>query len=178
MSTSADITENAKLILVGDGGVGKTAYVKRLLRGGGFDPRYIATVGTEVHPLQFPFSVRAFNVWDCAGQEKFGGLRDGYYIRGDCAIVAFDLGSRRTLRNVYTWVRDVRRICPGIPIVLVGMKSDLPADSRRVTASQIQKVMNDLEVPYVAISTKTPRNFYTPFEVLADELNCRVSESK
>ena len=26
-----------------------------------------------------------FNVWDTAGQEKFGGLRDGYYIQGQCA---------------------------------------------------------------------------------------------
>jgi len=28
-------------------------------------------------------------VWDTAGQEKFGGLRDGYYIQGNCAIVGF-----------------------------------------------------------------------------------------
>lgn len=171
-------TENAKCVLVGDGGVGKTVYVKRLLRGHGFDQRYIATVGTEVHPLQFPFSIRAFNVWDCAGQEKFGGLRDGYYVRGECAIVAVDLGSRRTLRNAYTWCRDVRRICPDIPIVLVGMKADLPAGSRKVTNRQFQEVADKLEVPCVEISTKTPQNLYTPFELLADELGCRVAESK
>ena len=32
-----------------------------------------------------------FNVWDTAGQEKFGGLRDGYYIQ-----VSFDV---RTLSH-------------------------------------------------------------------------------
>eukprot|EP00968_Pinguiococcus_pyrenoidosus_P025362 scaffold5944_cov248-Pinguiococcus_pyrenoidosus.AAC.1 len=39
----------------------------------------------QVHPLQF-FTNRGqiqFNVWDTAGQEKFGGLRDGYYIQGE-----------------------------------------------------------------------------------------------
>lgn len=44
----------------------------------------IATLGVEVHPLDF-FTSRGkmiFNVWDTAGQEKFGGLRDGYYIQG------------------------------------------------------------------------------------------------
>lgn len=43
-----------------------------------------ATLGVEVHPLKF-FTNRGemiFNVWDTAGQEKFGGLRDGYYIQG------------------------------------------------------------------------------------------------
>lgn len=28
-----------------------------------------------------------FDVWDTAGQEKFGGLRDGYYINGQCGII-------------------------------------------------------------------------------------------
>ena len=43
-----------------------------------------ATLGVEVHPLVFHTNRGAirFNVWDTAGQEKFGGLRDGYYIQG------------------------------------------------------------------------------------------------
>ena len=45
---------------------------------------FLATLGVEVHPLTFHTTrgqIR-FNVWDTAGQEKFGGLRDGYYIQG------------------------------------------------------------------------------------------------
>ena len=39
-----------------------------------------ATLGVEVHPIQFSTNLGPiqFNVWDTAGQEKFGGLRDGY----------------------------------------------------------------------------------------------------
>lgn len=44
-----------------------------------------ATLGVEVHPLMFHTNRGAikYNVWDTAGQEKFGGLRDGYYIQGN-----------------------------------------------------------------------------------------------
>lgn len=44
----------------------------------------LATLGVEVHPLMFHTNRGAikYNVWDTAGQEKFGGLRDGYYIQG------------------------------------------------------------------------------------------------
>ena len=43
-----------------------------------------ATLGVEVHPLVFHTNRGPikYNVWDTAGQEKFGGLRDGHYIQG------------------------------------------------------------------------------------------------
>lgn len=46
---------------------------------------FTATLGVEVHPLVFHTNRGPikFNVWDTAGQEKFGGLRDGYYIQGE-----------------------------------------------------------------------------------------------
>lgn len=49
-----------------------------------FPPPVAATLGVEVHPLVFHTNRGPikFNVWDTAGQEKFGGLRDGYYIQG------------------------------------------------------------------------------------------------
>ena len=68
---------------------------------------YIATLGVEVHPLRFYTNLGEiiFNVWDTAGQEKFGGLRDGYYIQGECAIIMFDVTSRITYRSVPNWYR-------------------------------------------------------------------------
>jgi GTP-binding nuclear protein Ran len=66
-----------------------------------------------------------FNVWDTAGQEKFGGLRDGYYIQGQCGIIMFDVTSKITYKNVPNWFRDLERVCEGIPIVLCGNKVDV-----------------------------------------------------
>jgi GTPase SAR1 family protein len=73
-----------------------------------------ATIGVEVHPLDFTTNrgpIR-FYCWDTAGQEKFGGLRDGYYIHGKCAIIMFDVTSRLTYKNVPTWHRDLCRCAP------------------------------------------------------------------
>jgi GTP-binding nuclear protein Ran len=41
-----------KLVLVGDGGTGKTTFVKRHATGE-FEKKYVATLGVEVHPLVF-----------------------------------------------------------------------------------------------------------------------------
>ena len=74
-----DESPSFKIVVVGDGGVGKTTYIKRHLTGE-FERRYIATIGVEVHPMAFytNYGPVKFNVWDTAGQEKLSGLRDGY----------------------------------------------------------------------------------------------------
>ena len=74
-----------KVVLIGDGGVGKTTFVKRHVSGE-FEKKYVPTVGVSVHPLKFftNFGEITMNVWDTAGQEKYGGLRDGYYIQANC----------------------------------------------------------------------------------------------
>ncbi len=96
-----------------------------------------ATVGVEVHPLVFYTNKGPiqFNVWDTAGQEKLGGLRDGYYIQGQCAIIMFDVTSRVTYKNVPNWHRDLVRVCDSIPIVLCGNKVDVK--DRKVKAKAI-----------------------------------------
>ena len=90
-----------------------------------------------MHPLKFytNYGILQFNCWDTAGQEKFGGLRDGYYIQGQCAIIMFDVTSRVTYKNVPNWHRDLVRVCENIPIVLCGNKVDVK--ERKVKAKSI-----------------------------------------
>lgn len=99
-----------------------------------------ATIGVEVHPLDFMTNRGRllFYCWDTAGQEKFGGLRDGYYIHGNCAIIMFDVTSRLTYKNVPTWHRDLVRVCENIPIVLCGNKVDVK--NRQVKAKQVRSL--------------------------------------
>uniref|UniRef100_A0AC35F371 GTP-binding nuclear protein n=1 Tax=Panagrolaimus sp. PS1159 TaxID=55785 RepID=A0AC35F371_9BILA len=78
---------------------------------GEFEKKYVVTLGVEVHSLVFntTHGEICFNVWDTAGQEKFGGLRHGYYIQGQCAITMFDVTSRITYKNLQNWHRDLSR---------------------------------------------------------------------
>ncbi|RAL03849.1 Ran family GTP-binding nuclear protein [Aspergillus ibericus CBS 121593] len=157
-----------KLVLVGDGGTGKTTFVKRHLTGE-FEKKYIATLGVEVHPLAFHTNLGniQFDVWDTAGQEKFGGLRDGYYINGQCGIIMFDVTSRITYKNVPNWHRDLVRVCEGIPIVLCGNKVDVK--ERKVKAKTIT-FHRKKNLQYYDISAKSNYNFEKPFLWLARKL--------
>ncbi|KNC86414.1 GTP-binding nuclear protein Ran [Sphaeroforma arctica JP610] len=161
-------TPTFKLVLVGDGGTGKTTFVKRHLTGE-FEKKYVATLGVEVHPLQFHTNLGPiiFNVWDTAGQEKFGGLRDGYYIQGQCAIIMFDVTARVTYKNVPNWHRDLVRVCENIPIVLCGNKVDIK--DRKVKAKNIV-FHRKKNLQYYDISAKSNYNFEKPFLWLARKL--------
>ncbi|VAI89404.1 unnamed protein product [Triticum turgidum subsp. durum] len=141
-----------KLVLVGDGGTGKTTFVKRHVTGE-FEKKYEPTIGVEVRPLDFQTShgkIR-FYCWDTAGQEKFGGLRDGYYIHGQCAIIMFDVTSRLTYKNV-----------------LCGNKVDVK--NRQVKAKMVT-FHRKKNLQYYEISAKSNYNFEKPFLYLARKLS-------
>ncbi|KAJ8790030.1 hypothetical protein J1605_004782 [Eschrichtius robustus] len=154
-----------KLVLVGDGGTGKTTFLKRHLTGES-EKKYVATLGVEVHPLVFHTSRGPiqFNVWDTARQEKFGGLRDGYYIQAQCAIITFDVTSRVTYKNVH---RDLVRVCENIPIMLCGNKVGIK--DRRVKAKSIV-LHRKKNLQYYDISAKSNYSFAKPFLWLARKL--------
>lgn len=152
-----------KVVLVGDGGVGKSTYLNRSC-GNSFKPHYYPTVGVNIASVGFDFSLSdrsnrkvIFTVWDTAGQEKLSGLKDGYYINADAAIVMYDLSSPSSYKNVNQWIDDVKRICPNIPIIVVGNKSDIPESKVSDTTS-------------IKISTKTKRHLHRPFKLLTKYL--------
>jgi len=157
-----------KLLLIGDGGTGKTTFVKRHVTGE-FEKKYIATHGVEVHPLVFHTSLGPikFNVWDKAGQEKLGGLRDAYYIQGHAGIIMFDVTSRMTYKNVPNWHRDLVRICENVPIVLCGNKVDI--QDRKVRPKHIT-FHRKKNLQYYDISAKSNYNFEKPFLWLTRKL--------
>ena len=152
---------NFKLVLVGDGGVGKTTFLKRHTTGE-YEKIYSATQGVEIKPLVFNTNHGKckFTVWDTAGQEKFGSLRDGYYINANCVIIMFDVCSRITYKNVPNWYKDVVRIYDNIPIVLCGNKIDMK--DRKVKAKQISFHRKN-NIQYYDLSSKSNFNIDKPF---------------
>ena len=157
-----------KLVVIGDGGVGKTTYVKRHLTGE-FQKPYIPTRGAECNVIDFYTNhgkIR-FHIWDTAGQEKFGNLRECYYIGAHCAIIMFDLTSRQTYKNVPKWHKDLVKICENIPIVLVGNKADVK--ERKLKARQIN-FHRKRSLQYFDVSAKSNYQYEKPFVWLLKQL--------
>lgn len=125
-SSTTFTPDKYKIVLLGDGGTGKSSYVS-MLRNASFRKEYIATLGVEKQEISLTTSHGPciVSLWDTAGQEKLGPLRDGYYTGAHAAFIFFDVTSRITYKNVPNWHRDVLRVCPDIPVVLCANKTDV-----------------------------------------------------
>lgn len=169
--SNTQVIPTFKVVLIGDGSVGKTTFVRRH-KTGGFEEKYIPTVGVEVHPLKFHTNKGpvCLNIWDCAGQEKYGGLRDGYYIGMDAAIVMFSLTSEKSFDSTKNWIQDIRRVNETAPITLVGNKVDLFHEDENANIDRIRSVARECNVHYYPVSAKRSYNFEKPFLYLIRRL--------
>ena len=125
-----------KCILVGEENSGKSSLIS-LFTKGNIPQKYKPTIGVEVHPVIFDTSLGKIqlNIWDCAGQDKFGGLRDGYYIQADCAIIMYSTKES----TVQKYAQDIYRVCGNIPYVIVKNKIDInPSDAKYINISTLQ----------------------------------------
>ena len=123
---------------------GKTTFMERHCTGK-FTKKYIPTLGVEVKLISFCLSDGStiiFNIWDCAGQEKFGGLRDGYYVGADAFMVMFDVTSRLSFNEAIggDWWKN--KLLAGKPALLLANKVDI----------------KERKVPGKESSDKTPQN--------------------
>lgn len=153
-------TKKIKIVFLGDGGVGKTTYLKKL-RNDTYERKYIPTMGVEIHPLTWDTSDGEVitNCWDCAGQEKFGGLKETYYTGADAFVVCFDTTNKLSYKNVKFWTESVKKIYEDKPIVVCGFKSE-------------SKYRNMPKYPRYdcLVSTKYNENLKIPFSIIFKKL--------
>lgn len=83
------MNRNYKIVFVGKERTGKTKYVDYLMNDMDHTTKYIATIGVEVHPWVHPCQAGdvGVHIWDTAGDDRFGGLRDGYWIGADGFVI-------------------------------------------------------------------------------------------
>ena len=105
-----------KVVLVGDAAVGKTKWLHKVL-GHAPDNTYSPTLGVDCFTTEIGGTT--ISIWDCAGTERYGGLRDANYIDADICI-AFsrdDLpGSRENLHK--KWIPAVKTTAPNAQLIL------------------------------------------------------------
>jgi len=119
-----------KIVIVGDGSVGKTCICSVYATNGVFPNGYAATVFENT-----TIRVRGREAWhnailmDTAGQEEYAKLRPICYQEANIFIVCFSVTEPASFANVKNvWIPELKQNCPKTPYILVGTKTDLRED--------------------------------------------------
>jgi small GTP-binding protein len=158
-----------KLILGGDGAVGKTSMVHRFVENN-FETDYKSTIGTSIMKKECDFeglnSKVRFVIWDLAGQSQFKRVRQSYVANSEAGILVFDVTRRDTYENIKVWHEEIIKEAPNITLTLVGNKIDL-SDSRVVSKEEGEALAKQLDLSYIETSAKTGENIEDAFKMLA-----------
>lgn len=168
-----------KLILGGDGGVGKTSMVYRFVDDV-FKSDYKATIGTAITKKECQFeglkSKVRFVIWDLGGQVQFRRVRQAYLADSEAGILVFDLTRRTTFENIRTWYKELKDNSPSdLFLILVGNKNDLEI-SREISRTEAEQLAQELGLSYIETSAKTGENINDAFRMLAMQLINRFVE--
>lgn len=168
-----------KVILLGDGGVGKSSLMNRYVTNK-FDAQLFHTIGVEFlnKELEVDGHFVTMQIWDTAGQERFRSLRTPFYRGSDCCLLTFSVDDSQSFQNLSNWKKefiyyaDVKEP-ESFPFVILGNKVDI--DERQVSTEEAQDwYRNNGNHPYFETSAKDATNVAAAFEeavrrVLASE---------
>ncbi len=164
-----------KIVVVGDGQVGKTSLIQKFTEGN-FQEEYIKTIGAQfsIYEMEIDGDFCELFFWDIAGQDEFHFLRPSFYRDSKAAIIVYsleenDLG-KNSLKHIPNWHDDILQFCGDIPVVVFANKVDL-VDKENLVDTKILKIMkkrNFLE--YYRTSAKTGEGVFPAFQTIIREL--------
>ena len=170
-----------KIVLAGDGAVGKTTLRRRYL-GEGFSESYMMTIGADfaVKDVDLGGKKVTFQIWDLAGQPRFQVVRELYYKGALGGLMIFDVTRWDSFQNLPQWINELWRSngrgC--VPLILVGNKTDLRRDDESsispeygleysLTLSEVTKQYG-FSIPYIETSAKTGQLVEDAFHALGN----------
>lgn len=161
-----------KVVIVGDGGVGKSSLIRRYCQGV-FTSAYKKTIGVD-------FLERVVNtgngeqvrlmIWDTAGQEEFDAITRAYYRGSHFCLLAFSTTDRESFENVRWWKEKVENECGPVPMVLVMNKIDLIANSV-IGRHEAEEMASSLGLVLYTTSSKENVNVESVFQDLAQRFS-------
>jgi len=158
-----------KLILGGEGGVGKTSMVHRFVENA-FQTDYKSTIGTSIMKKECDFegleSKVRFVLWDLAGQAQFKRVRQSYLSNAEAGILVYDVTRKDTFDSIENWYSEIKDVSPKISLILVGNKIDLIED-RIISTETGEELSKKLNLSYIETSAKTGENINDAFKMLA-----------
>lgn len=173
----------AKIIIMGDYGVGKTSLAKRLV-GEGFQHRYEKTIGVDFKVSQLPIAINhseidvEWVIWDLAGHWNFQDIRVEFFKGAKAGMFVYGIPRPKTLEDLWRWAKRLDKILERpIPVLLVGNKKDLrgktdtcvPRETAEEYAKRLQNLLNtNFEIPYIETSAKNDENVSHAFQSLVN----------
>jgi len=159
-----------KLVIIGDSGVGKSNYLYRFVEGR-FCPVHEATVGFDYKSkiLELPTSKKKvkFQIWDTAGQEKYMSMNKNLFQRVQGIILMYDISEPKTFDNLSEWMKSVKQLANGIPLILIGNKIDLK-DERKVETEKGEQFASIHNIKFFESSGKSGVNVEESFIYLGE----------
>jgi len=118
-----------KLVIIGDGACGKTSLLS-VFTLGYFPTHYVPTVFENyVTDCRVDGKNVQLALWDTAGQEDYERLRPLAYAKAHVILIGYAIDNPDSLENVQNkWIEEAQERCPGVPLILVGLKKDLRED--------------------------------------------------
>ncbi len=166
--------KTVKIVVSGDGGVGKTSFLNRLIynhfdeeneltRGVDFFSKIIQVNGTEYN----------FILWDFGGQKRFSEIVDNFVEGSLAALILFDLSRLSTLDRILNWLNKLKEL-GDIPILLLGNKLDLmDRENIKLIDDYVDQIaeQNENVLEYIKISSKTGYNINQAFFMLINKIS-------
>ena len=163
-----------KVIVVGNGAVGKTSFISRYV-----DNEYIKsykpTLGVDffVKKLDMQDGSRVhLHMWDIQGQECAKNMTSTFYRKANAAIIMYDITQRKTFEDVRIWKQDIdsKIFQDTCPCILLGNKSDLKV-MREVEEREVGNLCEELGFIYSSeISVKQNYLVRESMNVLVENL--------
>ncbi|VDN06878.1 unnamed protein product [Thelazia callipaeda] len=175
--SSATATQVHKVIMVGTGGVGKSALTLQFMYDE-FVEEYEPTKADSYRKkVVLDGEECLIDILDTAGQEDYSAIRDNYYRSGEGFICVFSITDSESFDATNEFREQILRVKNSaidscIPIMLVGNKSDLTAE-RSVLQIQAQQRAEQWNVPYIETSAKNRTNVDKVFYDLMREIKRR-----
>ncbi|BGP40503.1 hypothetical protein JCM10450v2_004487 [Rhodotorula kratochvilovae] len=131
----------AKVVILGSQGVGKTSLINRSTTGH-FSPSRTSTIGASflTKKLTVADTRVHFQLWDAAGQERFRALMPLYYRGAQAAILVYDVTDEASLQDIKFWIEELRKnMSDELIILVVGTKADLAGSYPTIPVANAQR---------------------------------------
>ncbi|GFX25990.1 ras-related protein M-Ras [Trichonephila clavipes] len=146
-----------KLVVVGDGGVGKSALTIQFFQKM-FVTDYDPTIeDSYIQHTEVDGQWCILDVLDTAGQEEFSAMREQYMRKGDGFLLVYSVTDKQSFENIRHFHTQILRVKDrdSYPMLLVANKVDL-VHLRKVTEEQGKELAVCLKIPYIETSAKDP----------------------